>query len=834
MGMLLTPEPCIATGSSIQISVAKTSDIESYAVTTDGTPPVLAKYIAYDNLVPQNPFIATVEDGLGKVLMDGGFPKWYNDNYNSGWTSYSNLSPSYKYLFDALNYISNASKVAAGNKKVLIIGDAINGESYNIVSSGSGCFHTSLLNTITMAGYQPTFKTRSDYTNGIIDETYAGLDQYCCLLFFSTVYTSAKLITDACISNIVSYRQSGNGIFIITDHGDSIANLSDARTTNYSGFFRTANYLVTNFGCYFTGNYDRSPVNVGFLRTNYGNHPLWANLADTDYIYAGGSESRIVVTTFPLNYGSINLFLTQNGYIPVQFLMRYTDGSVHLVSYTYGLNVPEIIFPRTDSDIDFSNTTIVTAKDTFYINFRINYSSDCTGLIKLNTVVIGNFKYTKSTGVTDINLDSSYSIALYQALARNINVKNNNAIYIQMITPITYTKTLTIDFPVIVFDSLRFSKFMIKGYVREFTAPTYSSSPIRNYKRVIQNQDLRWWLKYGDTRFKARVFKAYFERNGQPGITNNLLTPVGGNPSGSQLLYKTFDFGSGVANQLVQISFDFIEIMSWDGEYFNVYGNDNIIAQKRYWVDSFYGNLDGDGTTNLSSINTAWPDEIHKFSLTSTTDASGKFKLGFGSTLDEVLTNKSFSVDNIKLLVRYSSEDFETNSNGWSNVAVWDSQGASKMLGLMGGTSGGEGYSKNYSFGISNANRKVKVSLQFYKVDSWDGEFFIIFANGVIVYKKSFVGTSYGNSDPSETGTKVTLNASSPSWNFEEYFNLSFEATTDASGNFRLGFGNTLDQPTWDEAAAVDNITIDLIFTEDFESGPDGWNVDTVPFAITT
>ena len=98
MGMLLTPEPCIATGSSIQISVAKTSDIESYAVTTDGTPPVLAKYIAYDNLVPQNPFIATVEDGLGKVLMDGGFPKWYNDNYSSSWISYSNLSPSFKYL----------------------------------------------------------------------------------------------------------------------------------------------------------------------------------------------------------------------------------------------------------------------------------------------------------------------------------------------------------------------------------------------------------------------------------------------------------------------------------------------------------------------------------------------------------------------------------------------------------------------------------------------------------------------------------------------------------------------------------------------------------------
>ena len=263
---------------------------------TTTTIQVVAKYIAYDNLSPANPFIAAVEDGLGKVLLDGGFPKWYNGSCNTGWTAYSQMTGSYKYLFDALNYISNPSKVAAGNKKILIIGDAEASENYSIKSTSIplGGFNTSINTVCNLAGYIPTFKTRSDYGTQI-DCTSSELDQYVCVLFFSTVYTSAKLITDNAIQSLINYRKNNNGIFIITDHGDNIANIADATTATYTGFFRTANHLVTNFGCYFTGNYDRTPVNVGFLRTTYGSHPLWKNLADSESIHAGGSESKVVI-----------------------------------------------------------------------------------------------------------------------------------------------------------------------------------------------------------------------------------------------------------------------------------------------------------------------------------------------------------------------------------------------------------------------------------------------------------------------------------------------------------------------------------------------------------
>ena len=836
MGLILSPEPTITSGSSLQITVTKTTDIESYVVTTDGTPPVLAKYIAYDNLVPQNPFIATVEDGLGKVLMDGGFPKWYNDNCSDSWTTYSDLSPSYKYLFDAIDFISNKNKVNAGNKKILVLGDVESTSNYSIKDAGSGRggFQKSINKVCSIKEYTPTYKTPSDYSGEVLDSTFAELDQYCCILFFSTAWTSSKLISDACISNLVTYRQSGNGIFFITDHGDrDIPDLTYARTESYGGFYRTANFVVTNFGCWFSGDYDRSPVNVGFLRTNYGNHPLWANLVDTDYISAGGSESRIFVTSFPLNYGSIDLSLTTSGYHPVQFLVRYTDGSTQLIGYTYGLNVPEIIFPMTDQQQQFTNSVIQTVKDTFYVNFKVSYSQDCSGLIKVNTLVVGNFTYTKATDTTTININSKYLVILYQAIARNINVKNNNSIYIQIVSPISYTKTLTIDFPVITFDDLRFSKYLAKGYVREFTSPNYSNSEYRNFKHMILNKDLKWWLPFPDLRFKANIFRKYFEKaNGNSGATNYIITPQGGNQSGSQSIFKTYNFGTEAINKQIQISFNFIEIMTWNGEYFNVYGNDSIIAQKRYWVDSIYGDLDGDGITNSLSKNTTWPDEVHKFVLTTTTDNFGKFKLGFGSTLDEPITDESFSIDDIKMYVRYSEENFENSSDGW-NIGIWDSQGESKLLGLMPGSNGMQDYSKIYSFGINNANRKVRVQLTFYKVDSWDGEYFIIFVNDSIVYKKSFVGTSYGNSDPSETGIKVYMNADNTTWEFDEKFNLSFEAQCDENGNFKLGFGNTLDQAVTDESTAVDNIQIDLIFTEDFESGKNGWNTDTTGYELS-
>ena len=308
MALILSPEPGIYSGANLTVNIGKTSDIVEYAVTQDGIPPVIAKYIAYDNLTPKNPFIATVEDGLGNVLMDGGFPKWYNANCNDTWATYAQLSPSFKYLYDAIDFISNNAKVVAGNRKVLIIGDHVDGDSYAIKSVTANGFKKSIDKVCAIKGYTPTYIDCSDYDGVTLNTPFTVMDQYCCIIFFSTAYTNIKKITNECIASLISYRESGNGIFFITDHGDRVlTSIAEANvdTNDYSAFYRTANAVVTNFGCYFSGNYDRSPVNVGYLRANYGNHILWANLLDSDYISAGGSESKIVITTYPLYTGNI-------------------------------------------------------------------------------------------------------------------------------------------------------------------------------------------------------------------------------------------------------------------------------------------------------------------------------------------------------------------------------------------------------------------------------------------------------------------------------------------------------------------------------------------------
>ena len=179
---------------------------------------------------------------------------------------------------------------------MLILGDANSGSIYSIKDATASGFRTSINQICSIMGYTPTYKTCSDYAATILDPTYAELDQYSCLVVMSSVYTDAQLITNAAASNIAAFREAGNGVFIITDHGAGPS----------VGFYKTANFITANHGVYFEGDYNRSPMNVGFLRATYGDHPLYANLTDAEFIYAGGSESCVFITpTTPYNQGSL-------------------------------------------------------------------------------------------------------------------------------------------------------------------------------------------------------------------------------------------------------------------------------------------------------------------------------------------------------------------------------------------------------------------------------------------------------------------------------------------------------------------------------------------------
>ena len=257
-----------------------------------------------------------------------------NTSAEGGASGYSNLSKttydprgqltaSFKYLFNAINWTANPAKVTAGIKKILILGDTPATGNYSVKGTDVSGFFNSFTNLCAAAGYTPTFKVPGDYSGGYLDPTLAELNNYCCVLVMGAVGGGTALITDAGVSNLVAARAAGLGIILITDDGPDITTIGGAYPPPQVArqFFVTVNKIAVQFGAWFTGNYDRTPVNVGFLRSTYGDHPLYGGMLDSESIQAGGSESKVMITPFtkyskaalpaPLQFTALGRYIVQ-------------------------------------------------------------------------------------------------------------------------------------------------------------------------------------------------------------------------------------------------------------------------------------------------------------------------------------------------------------------------------------------------------------------------------------------------------------------------------------------------------------------------------------------
>lgn len=367
--------------------------VDTVAMSTNSAPPANSKYIGYDELDPPNPFLAVTQDGKGNVVYDGGFPKFYNTRssaYGPG-TPFSDLPAQLKFLWNAVNFIANKEKVASGNKKVLLLGDQTT-DNYWVKSTASSGFKDTFTNVITTMGFDLTIKDANDY-GGTIDITLSELEQYCCVIFMSSSYTSVPQITQAAINNFLTYRQNGSGLFFITDHGSVINDFDTAVNGNYSGFFRTANAIIVNFGAWFSGNYDRTSVNVGYLRNNYGDHPLYSGLSDAENISAGGSESEVVLASND-TYESDKIppvTVNQDGVNTVNVLSVTKDGEVVSERYLYTVGNNPLVNVSTQGSIIPFGGEIHTYKKYADFDFISNYPELGTlvGEIYIDDVYLG-------------------------------------------------------------------------------------------------------------------------------------------------------------------------------------------------------------------------------------------------------------------------------------------------------------------------------------------------------------------------------------------------------------------------------------------------------------
>ncbi|QBJ02796.1 virion structural protein [Pseudomonas phage Psa21] len=391
---------------SIDLDWSFSSDVKRVAWTLNDLPPVLSEYIAYDQLTPPNPFIGVTQDGRGRIVYDGGFPKMQNGSWN-GATTFAGLSGAHKYVHNALKWVADPKKVAAGNNKFLFLGNAPYGASYCLIDSDSFSFLTTLNGICAIAGITPTYKIRTSYPAGNLNPTLDELEQYAGVFIMSSTYTTSTTeLTDNAVRDLITYRRQGGGLVIMTDHGSVIPNIQQAYPVANQAWFAMANKLAVNFGAYFSGDYNRTPVNVGFLRSTYGDHPLYNGLLDSEDIWAGGSESKLIVNSATLidPEDMPTVTLTKLGLNQINFLLELEDGSVETFVFLYTTGGSPIV--------QFTNTAnvIVSAVDTGYADtvalrshiVGVDGLGTIIGDLYLNDEVVGSLKYTQGVGSVDV------------------------------------------------------------------------------------------------------------------------------------------------------------------------------------------------------------------------------------------------------------------------------------------------------------------------------------------------------------------------------------------------------------------------------------------------
>ena len=243
-------------------------------------------------------------DPGGRLVFDGGFPKFYNSTWgtyrggiNNG--SVSIYDPSipaqYPYFYNVINHVERED---GSNKKLLYINDAASGNYTAKV------FNNTVYDIARVAGFTPSsIGSESAGTHSGFLQTlhttraswatyFSGYDV---IVWLGTHYQGSGYLPNAMIQGLLDYFDGGGGLFVITDH---------------NVFQLCVNQILPYYGVKFTGNIDRTPGNNAYRistilgNTNYipsGYHPLFANIDVNGFISAAGSEGKIIYDTSVAN-----------------------------------------------------------------------------------------------------------------------------------------------------------------------------------------------------------------------------------------------------------------------------------------------------------------------------------------------------------------------------------------------------------------------------------------------------------------------------------------------------------------------------------------------------
>lgn len=417
--LTLTPPPGLYTTPQTVVVSSSDPDVTGVLVTTSGDDPVFVKTVASSTKYSTPyPYSQTIEDGRGRAVFDGAFAK----AYNSHWSAITPAPASANDLTSELRLLHNGLKfVLNGGTRLLVLGDKgtvsdSGTTNYFVKGTGNSDFSTALTGVAGILGATITIKDRDDYSDNLLDPTFAELSNYDAVLLISSNTTgstptppSPRYITNAGVSNLAQARRSGMGIYVLTDNGGTTEGSEDRYPES---FYATANYVLAGItNANFQGRFDFSPgETVLYNKTEHGDSPLFEGMADTDIVFASTSDSYVnqdvtAPSTLPVNVS------VEEGYTTVKFAVLLTDGSIEFEQYGYNVGQPPIIELIDDNGdpIESWPPTILKSRVVRF-EYLPGEFGNASGFVKVGDVVVGEFSNLPAGDMSGISwLDTSYT-----------------------------------------------------------------------------------------------------------------------------------------------------------------------------------------------------------------------------------------------------------------------------------------------------------------------------------------------------------------------------------------------------------------------------------------
>ena len=332
MGLLeLNPPPSAYYEDPVDVTITVPQNCVKAIITTDGTPPGIVSTVAASNKWnPPVPYLQTVQDGRGFLVLDGAFPRWYNTNW-AGATSYSALSAEHKLMANIWLTILN------GGTKLLILGDASTSESYPVLSTKATGFYTFFTKLAQALGISVTIKDRNSY-GGYLNPSLSELLQADAVMVVgsSSETIPNTMITEEGAQNIATSRLQGKGLYLVGDHAPYFVNCVN----------RILKYVASQ--AELSGNYNFTPgTTVGYNKAAFGDSVLFANVPDTALVRADDSNSMVsqpATSWTPLPA----TFHIPKGFTTIKAVVQDCDGNISYEEYGYAIEERPIVLLEDD------------------------------------------------------------------------------------------------------------------------------------------------------------------------------------------------------------------------------------------------------------------------------------------------------------------------------------------------------------------------------------------------------------------------------------------------------------------------------------------------------